>query len=186
MSYRCGFQCGAASNEDANYRLRPRGWKIAINPEHKFVHKVFVTYKWDANKLRWPMVLLDKKDRPIAVNDWYKLWQKASNGRRQAAKGYLRSREAKRQQACKDVNHPCATKSHIREIVRKRILELSDRVTADVMELDHDERTRVMSVFFEWDLSAVARVIDPGSRPRRGSAFGLAPADHRLSFGRQD
>ena len=131
--------------EGADYRLRPCGWKIAINPEHKFAHKIFVTYKWDANKLCWarrPMVLLEEKDRPIAVNDWYKLCQKVSNGSQQATKGYLWKREASWQQACRDVerNHPGATKSHIRVIVRKRILELSDRITADIMELGHEER----------------------------------------------
>ena len=81
--------------EDADYRLRPCGRKTAINTEHKYAHKAQGLRGIQVGHTQaTPMVLLEENERPIAVNDWYRICQKVSNGRRAAAKGYLRKREA--------------------------------------------------------------------------------------------
>ena len=83
------------------------------------------------------------------VNDWYRLCQKVSSGRRAAAKGYLRKRQADWQQTCRDVEraNPGASKSRLRDNRPQADPRALGSHDADIMELDHDARKRIMSVF---------------------------------------
>ena len=163
-------RCSAVPRQSASCTTKgspSTAWQVAIDTRNNRHWKMFFESFWVNRKqrrIRKPVFRHNstKDSTEIGVFDWYTLCQKVLTIRRNNVAENLRQRTTTWKQMCDDTyaERPGSSSSEIRKEVRLRILQLTDRLFADIDGLDEERGARVLKAFADWEKASIAEAID--------------------------
>ena len=165
----------------------PGQWHIAVDKTAGSYAAFYFDSVWDEERSRWTRRPVFRRKGQVVTNidvkEWYTLCSKVITYRRRQLSEQVRDRNSSWKAMCDAIRRerPGESSSGVRREVRARILALTARFVADMDKLDPDRRARVMVAFEQWQVSSIARAIDPNWD---GDAFwNMALNDAPLTIG---
>ena len=161
------FDRSAVADFDDDNENPPGQWHIAVDKTAGSYATLYFDSVWDEERSRWTRrPVFRRKGRVvnnIDVKEWYTLCSKVITYRRRQLSEQVRDRNSSWKAMCDAIRRerPGESSAGVRREVRARILALTARFVADMDKLDPDRRARVMVAFEQWQVSSIARAIDP-------------------------
>ncbi|CAE7220070.1 unnamed protein product [Symbiodinium microadriaticum] len=161
------FDRTTVADFDDDNENTPGQWHIAIDKTAGSYATFYFDSVRDEERSRWTRRPVFRRKGQVVTNidvkDWYALCSKVITFRRRHISEQVRDRNSSWKAMCDAIRRerPGTSSAGVRREVRARILALTARFVADMDKLDADRRAQVMVAFEQWQVSSIARAIDP-------------------------